>query len=112
MPEREKKFFSVESTDKTTFWCERMFEDLTTKFEGIFKKLRGRGKLSESNVKDALKEVRLALLEADVNYKVVKEFTGVVQERAIGQEVLGSITPGQQIVKIVNDELTTLLGRE
>ncbi len=89
-----------------------MFEDLTSKLEGIFKKLRGRGKLSESNVRDALKEVRLALLEADVNYKVVKDFIGQVQEKAIGQEVLRSITPGQQLTKIVNDELTALLGKE
>jgi signal recognition particle subunit SRP54 len=89
-----------------------MFEDLSLKFESIFKKLRGRGKLSESNVKDALKEVRLALLEADVNYKVVKDFIVGVQERAIGQEVLRSITPAQQLIKIVNDQLTTLLGKE
>ena len=89
-----------------------MFEDLTIKLEGIFKKLRGRGKLSESNIKDALKEVRRALLEADVNYKVVKGFISQVEVKAIGEEVLRSITPGQQIVKIVNDELTTLLGKE
>jgi signal recognition particle subunit SRP54 len=87
-----------------------MFEDLTLKFEGIFKKLRGRGKLSESNVKDALKEVRLALLEADVNYKVVKDFINQVQVKAVGQEVLRSITPAQQLIKIVNDQLTALLG--
>jgi signal recognition particle subunit SRP54 len=89
-----------------------MFEDLSLKFEGIFKKLRGRGKLSESNIKDALKEVRLALLEADVNYKVVKDFISGVQEKAVGQEVLRSITPAQQLIKIVNHELTTLLGKE
>jgi signal recognition particle subunit SRP54 len=89
-----------------------MFEDLTGKFEGIFKKLRGRGKLSEGNIKDALKEVRLALLEADVNYKVVKDFIGRTQEKAIGQEVLRSITPAQQLIKIVNQELTGLLGEE
>ncbi len=89
-----------------------MFEDLTIKLEGIFKKLRGRGKLSETNIKDALKEVRRALLEADVNYKVVKEFISQVEAKAIGQEVLRSITPGQQIVKIVNEELTALLGTE
>jgi signal recognition particle subunit SRP54 len=89
-----------------------MFEDLTAKLEGIFKKLRGRGKLSETNIKDALKEVRLALLEADVNYKVVKEFVSQVQAKAIGQDVLTSITPGQLVIKIVNDELTTLLGKE
>jgi signal recognition particle subunit SRP54 len=88
-----------------------MFEDLTIKLEGIFKKLRGRGKLSESNIKDALKEVRRALLEADVNYKVVKEFISQVEAKAIGQEVLRSITPGQQIIKIVHEELIDLLGK-
>jgi signal recognition particle subunit SRP54 len=89
-----------------------MFEDLTAKLEGVFKKLRGRGKLSESNIKDALKEVRLALLEADVNYKVAKEFISQVQTKAIGHEVLRSITPGQQIIKIVHGELITLLGKD
>jgi signal recognition particle subunit SRP54 len=89
-----------------------MFDDLTLKFESIFKKLRGRGKLSESNIKDALKEVRLALLEADVNYKVVKDFINRVQEEAVGQEVLRSITPAQQLIKIVNDQLTALLGNQ
>jgi signal recognition particle subunit SRP54 len=89
-----------------------MFEDLTIKLEGIFKKLRGHGRLSEDNIKDALKEVRRALLEADVNYKVVKDFIGQVEAKAIGQEVLRSITPGQQIIKIVCDELTNLLGKE
>ncbi|KPL02876.1 MAG: signal recognition particle [candidate division Zixibacteria bacterium SM1_73] len=88
-----------------------MFEDLTTKLEGIFKKLRGRGKLTESNIKDALKEVRRALLEADVNYKVVKDFIDQVQEKSIGQEVLRSITPGQQIIKVVHEELIGLLGK-
>jgi signal recognition particle subunit SRP54 len=89
-----------------------MFEDLTIKLEGIFKKLRGQGRLSESNIKDALKEVRRALLEADVNYKVVKDFISQVEAKAIGQEVLRSITPGQQVIKIVYDELTNLLGKE
>jgi signal recognition particle subunit SRP54 len=88
-----------------------MFEDLTVKLEGIFKKLRGRGKLSESNIKDALKEVRRALLEADVNYKVVKEFISQVEAKAIGQEVLRSITPGQQVIKIVHEQLIDLLGK-
>jgi signal recognition particle subunit SRP54 len=88
-----------------------MFEDLTTKLEGIFKKLRGRGKLSESNIKDALKEVRRALLEADVNYKVVKEFIRQVETKAVGQEVLRSITPGQQVIKIVHEQLIDLLGK-
>lgn len=89
-----------------------MFEDLTIKLEEIFKKLRGRGKLSESNIKDALKEVRRALLEADVNYKVVKGFISQVEAKAGGQEVFRSITPGQQVIKIVYDQLTTLLGKE
>lgn len=89
-----------------------MFEDLTSKLEGIFKKLRGHGRLSEDNIKDALKEVRRALLEADVNYKVVKDFISQVETQAIGQEVLRSITPGQQVIKIVYDELTNLLGKE
>ncbi len=89
-----------------------MFEDLTNKLEGIFKKIRGQGRLSEGNIKDALKEVRRALLEADVNYKVVKDFITQVETKAIGQEVLKSITPGQLVIKIVNDELTALLGRD
>ncbi|MGB8658752.1 MAG: signal recognition particle protein [Candidatus Zixiibacteriota bacterium] len=89
-----------------------MFEDLTSKLEAIFKKIRGQGRLSENNIKDALKEVRLALLEADVNYKVVKDFVSRVEAKAIGQEVFRSITPGQQVVKIVYEELTSLLGKE
>ena len=89
-----------------------MFEDLTGKLEGIFKKIRGQGRLSESNIKDAMKEVRRALLEADVNYKVVKDFVTRVEAKAVGQEVLKSITPGQQVIKIVHDELITLLGRD
>jgi signal recognition particle subunit SRP54 len=87
-----------------------MFEELTIKFESIFKKLTGRGKLTESNIQDALKEVRRALLEADVNYKVVKGFIESVKVKALGEKVLSSITPGQQFVKIVYDELTSLLG--
>ncbi|MBI1987213.1 MAG: signal recognition particle protein [Nitrospinae bacterium] len=87
-----------------------MFEGLTTRLEGIFKKLRARGKLKEEDVTEALKEVRLALLEADVNYKVVKRFVEKVKERAVGQEVLQSLTPGQQVIKIVKEELTALMG--
>ncbi len=87
-----------------------MFDALTGKLEAVFKKLRGRGLLKEEDVKEALREVRLALLEADVNFKVVKEFIGRVQERAVGQDVLKSLTPGQQVVKIVHEELITLLG--
>lgn len=87
-----------------------MFENLTEKFDNIFKKVTGRGRLSETNIQDALKEVRLALLEADVNYKVVKKLVGDIRLRAVGQEVLQSLTPGQQVIKIVNEELTLLMG--
>ena len=89
-----------------------MFEDLSAKLEGVFKKLRRHGKLSESNIKDALREVRRVLLEADVNYKVARTFINQVQERAVGKEVLQSITPGQQVIKIVHDELIALMGRK
>ena len=87
-----------------------MFEELTERFETVFRKLRGYGKLSEKNIEDSLREVRRALLEADVHYKVVKEFITRVEEKAVGQEVLRSVTPGQQVVKVVYDEMTTLLG--
>ncbi|MEK6744409.1 MAG: signal recognition particle protein [Nitrospirota bacterium] len=87
-----------------------MFDALTGKLESVFKKLRGRGVLKEDDVKEALREVRLALLEADVNFKVVKEFIGKVQERAVGQDILTSLTPGQQVIKVVHDELVRLLG--
>ena len=88
------------------------FEGLTEKLSNAFKKLRGKGRLSENDVKDAMKEIRMALLEADVSYKVVKEFTKTVTERAIGADVLESLTPAQMIVKIVNEELTSLMGGE
>jgi len=87
-----------------------MFESLTEKLESIFKKLRGRGLLKEEDVDAALKEVRLALLEADVNFKVVKDFIQKIKEKAVGKEVLESLTPGQHVIKIVNDELCELLG--
>ncbi|MRR17024.1 MAG: signal recognition particle protein [Deltaproteobacteria bacterium] len=87
-----------------------MFENLAEKLEGIFKKLKGRGVLNEESVNAALKEIRMALLEADVNFKVVKDFIEDVRERAIGREVLESITPGQQVVKIVHDRLVELMG--
>ncbi|RLC31978.1 MAG: signal recognition particle protein [Deltaproteobacteria bacterium] len=87
-----------------------MFESLTDKLNSVFKKVTGRGVLSEKNIQDALKEVRLALLEADVNYKVVKQLVEDIRKRAIGQEVLASLTPGQQLIKIVNEELTRLMG--
>lgn len=86
------------------------FEGLSDKLQDIFKKLRGKGKISEQDVNLAMREVRLALLEADVNYKVVKDFVARVKERAVGQEVLQSLTPGQVIIKIVSDELTSLMG--
>ena len=86
------------------------FEGLAEKLQAVFKKLTQRGKLSEKDVKDALREVRLALLEADVNYLVVKDFLKKVQERAVGQEVLSALTPGQMVIKIVNEELTALMG--
>lgn len=87
-----------------------MFDNLTSRLEGIFKKLRSRGVLNEANVQEALREVRLALLEADVNFKVVREFIDRVKERALGQEVLGSLTPGQQFIKIVREKLVELMG--
>ena len=87
-----------------------VFESLADKLQQTFKKLRGKGKLSESDVADALKEVRMALLEADVNFKVVKDLVAKIKERAIGQEVLESLTPAQHVVKIVNEELTNLMG--
>ena len=87
-----------------------MFESLSDKLQGVFENLATRGKLSERDVNAALREVRLALLEADVNYKVVREFVGRVKERAIGIEVMESLTPAQQVVKIVNEELVKLLG--
>jgi len=87
-----------------------MFESLSDKLQGVFSRLRGKGKLTEQNVNEALREVRMALLEADVNYKVVKDFIARIRERAIGEEVLESLTPVQMVVKIVNEELVNLLG--
>ncbi|RMF55322.1 MAG: signal recognition particle protein [Calditrichaeota bacterium] len=87
-----------------------MLEELTTKLESVLKKVRGQGKLTEKNIADSLKEIRRALLEADVNYRVVKQFVNEVQQKALGEEVLRSVTPGQQIVKIVHDELVQLMG--
>lgn len=86
------------------------FQSLGDKLNNAFKKLRGKGKLNESDVKEAMREVRLALLEADVNYKVAKEFTAKVTERSIGAEVMESLTPAQMVIKIVNEELTSLMG--
>ena len=86
------------------------FEGLTEKLNAVFKRLRGKGRISESDVKESMREVRMALLEADVNYKVVKDFVASVTERAVGADVLESLTPAQQIIKIVNEELTRLMG--
>ena len=88
------------------------FESLTERLNGVFKKLRGKGKLNEADIKAAMREVRMALLEADVNYKVAKDFCAQVSERAMGQEVMESLTPAQQVVKIVNEELVALMGGE
>ncbi len=86
------------------------FEGISARLQSVFKKLSGRGKLSEKDVRDAMREIRLALLEADVNFLVAKDFVKTVTERAVGAEVLESLTPGQQVVKIVNEELTRLMG--
>ena len=88
------------------------FESLTDKLQNVFKNLRGKGRLSEADVKAALKEVKMALLEADVSFKVVKQFINSVQERAVGQDVLNSLTPAQMVIKIVNEELVKLMGSE
>ena len=88
------------------------FDSLSDKLQNIFKNLRGKGRLSEADVKAALKEVKMALLEADVNFKVVKNFIKSVEERAIGQDVMSSLTPGQMVIKIVNDEMISLMGSE
>ena len=89
-----------------------MFTTLTEKIESVFKQLRGQAVLTEQNISDALKEVRLALLEADVNFKIVKDFIEKVREKAVGQEVLKSLTPANQVVKVVWEELRDLLGHE
>ena len=89
-----------------------MFEALSDRLQGVFQRLKGKGKLSEADVTEAMREVRLALLEADVNFKVVKDFIARVKERAVGVEVLESLSPAQQVVKIVNEELIELLGGE
>ena len=86
------------------------FEGLSEKLNAAFKRLRGKGRLTEADVREAMREVRLALLEADVSYKVVKDFVAKVTERAVGSDVLESLTPAQQIIKIVDEELTALMG--
>src|SRR5438552_9100366 len=87
-----------------------MFDSLSARLQGIFDRLGGRGRLTPENIQEAMREVRVALLEADVNFKVVRTFIDRVRERAVGQDVLTSLTPGQQVVKIVHDELVELLG--
>jgi signal recognition particle subunit SRP54 len=89
---------------------EPMFENLSEKFQGVLKKLRGHGRISEGNIEEALREVRLALLEADVNYKVVKDFTAAVREKALGAEVIASLSPDQHFIKIVHDEMAKMMG--
>ena len=86
------------------------FEGLSDKLSAAFKRLRSKGKLSEADVKEAMREVRLALLEADVNYKVAKDFTNAVTQRAVGAQVMASLTPAQMVINIVNEELTQLMG--
>ena len=88
------------------------FEGLQDRLQGVFKKLRGHGKLTETNIEEMLKEIRIALLEADVNFKVVKQFINDVKEKAIGEKVIGSLNPSQMVVKIVKDELVDLFGKE
>ncbi len=89
-----------------------MFDSLSDRLDSVFKKLKGHGTLNEKNIEDGLKQVRLALLEADVNYKVAKSVIADIKERALGQEVMESLTPGQQVIKIVNDEFTRMMGSE
>ena len=86
------------------------FESLSEKLNGVFQKLRSRGRLTEADVRAAMREIRMALLEADVNFKVVKDFIARVTEKAVGVEILESLTPAQQVIKIVNDELAALMG--
>jgi len=89
-----------------------VFESLSDKLQTVFQRLRGKGRVTETDVNEAMREVRLALLEADVNFKIVKDFVGRVRERAVGVDVLESLSPVQQVVKIVNEELIELLGGE
>ena len=89
-----------------------MFDSLSGKLQNAFKNLRGLGKISESNVSDSLREVRMALLDADVNFKVARDFIERVKEKAVGQQVIQSIQPGQQVIKVIHDELVELLGSQ
>ena len=88
------------------------FDNLSEKLQNVFKNLRSKGRLTEDDVKAALKEVKMALLEADVNFRVVKQFVKTVQERAIGQDVMNGLNPGQMVIKIVNEEMVALMGSE
>ncbi len=88
------------------------FEGLSSRLQEITRKIRGKARITEQDLKEMLREVKLALLEADVNYKIVKEFIATIQEKALGQDVMKSLTPGQQVVKIVKDELVNLLRRK
>ena len=88
------------------------FESLTDKLQNVFKKLKSKGRLTEEDVKIALKEVKMALLEADVNFKVVKQFIKSVEERAIGSDVMNGLNPGQMVIKIVNEEMIALMGND
>ena len=88
------------------------FEGLSSRLQEITRKMRGKARITEGDLKEMLREVKLALLEADVNYKIVKEFISTIQEKALGQDVMKSLTPGQQVVKIVKDELVNLLGEK
>ena len=88
------------------------FESLTDKLQNVFKNLRSKGRLTEEDVRSALKEVKMALLEADVNFKVVKQFIKAVEERAVGQDVMNGLNPGQMVIKIVNEEMISLMGSE
>ena len=88
------------------------FEGLSSRLQEITRKLSGKARITENDLKEVLREVKLALLEADVNYKIVKDFVKTIEEKAIGQDVLKSLTPGQQVIKIVRDELTNLLRRD
>ena len=89
-----------------------VFEGLSDRLQETLGKLTGKGKLTEKDIDSAMREIRLSLLEADVNYKVVKEFVKTVKERALGEDVMQSLSPGQMVVKIVNEELTNLMGKE
>src|SRR5262245_40373858 len=106
----KEAYSMVESRPRSNRASRHMFSQLSDKLQDIFKDLRGHGSITETNISDAMRQVRLALLEADVDYQVAKEFVARVKDKALGEEVLRSITPGQQVVKIFHDELTTLLG--